>query len=457
MSKMDRFLVSDSIYDTFPHTTGVVLAKGILNHRPILLKEYEVDYGPTPFWFFHSWMEMKGFHNLVVDTWKNDGIVEVNGLISFKKKLQNLEHVICQWVVSQRSDSYSHRKEHQSRLSSFDAKIDQGCASKEDFINRRNSINVLGEIDRLEAKDIAQKAKINWVMERDEISKFMAHFRNRFQCPNEIPRSLEADMLNRFPANQIFTTFWDLLEADVLHFVLEFYHSETFPKGCNSSFIALIPKVSNSKFVTDFRPINLIGCQYKIISKILVNRHSTMIRSCISAEQTAFIKGRHILDDHLNLIEVVAWYRKRKKELMIFKLDFEKAFDSLRWDFLDLVMDKLSFCFKWRSWIYCCLRKAHFLVLVNGSPTVEFEIFRGLRQGDPLSYFLIILAMEGLYAITCKSVEMRIYRGTTFGNGVYDSDDDVSNMANVIGCGATKFHLKYLGVPVGCNMARCSN
>ncbi|PWA72777.1 RNA-directed DNA polymerase, eukaryota, Reverse transcriptase zinc-binding domain protein [Artemisia annua] len=48
----------------------------ITDHRPILLKEYEVDYGPFPFWFFHSWLDMEGFHKLAVDTWKNDGIVE---------------------------------------------------------------------------------------------------------------------------------------------------------------------------------------------------------------------------------------------------------------------------------------------------------------------------------------------------------------------------------------------
>ncbi|GKC46629.1 RNA-directed DNA polymerase, eukaryota, reverse transcriptase zinc-binding domain protein, partial [Tanacetum coccineum] len=91
ISKLDRFLVSKCFYDTFPHITGVVLEKGSSDHRPILLREHSVDYGPIPFRFFHSWLEMEGFHILIVDTWKNDGIFEVNGLISFKKKLQNLK------------------------------------------------------------------------------------------------------------------------------------------------------------------------------------------------------------------------------------------------------------------------------------------------------------------------------------------------------------------------------
>ncbi|GKB67403.1 RNA-directed DNA polymerase, eukaryota, reverse transcriptase zinc-binding domain protein, partial [Tanacetum coccineum] len=256
---------------------------------------------------------------------------------------------------------------------------------------------------------------------------------------------------------EFFTTFWDILEPDVTHFVLEFFHSGTFPKGCNSSFIALIPKVSNGKFVTDFRPISLIGCQSKIIGKILANRLSTMIGSCISAEQSTFIKGRNILDGPLVFNEIINWYRKCKKELMIFKVGFEKAFDSLRWDVLDMIMDKLGFRLKWCSWIYGCLQNGRSSVLVNGSPSIEFEIFRGLRQGDPLSPFLFILAMEGLHAVTCKAVEIGIFKGVSFGNGVCVSEEDVSDMANAIGCGAAKLPLKYLGVPIGCNMASAQN
>nr|GEX54230.1 hypothetical protein [Tanacetum cinerariifolium] len=92
--------------------------------------------------------------------------------------------------------------------------------------------------------------------------------------------------------------------------------------------------------------------------------------------------------------EVIAWYHKRKQKLMVFKVDFEKAFDSIRWDFLDLVIAKLGFAFKLRSWIHRCLRNAGSSVLINRSPTSVFKIFRGLRQGDLLSSFLFILAME---------------------------------------------------------------
>ncbi|GKA17020.1 RNA-directed DNA polymerase, eukaryota, reverse transcriptase zinc-binding domain protein [Tanacetum coccineum] len=148
----------------------------------------------------------------------------------------------------------------------------------------------------------------------------------------------------------------------------------------------------------------------EIIGKILANRLSTVIESCVKPAQSAFIKGRNILDDPLILSEVLAWYRKflawyrkRKKGFMVFKVDFEKAFDSLRWDFLNLILEKFGFGLKLRLWIKGCLQNGRSSILVNGSPMDEFELFRGLRQGDPMSPFLFILAMEGLHALMCKA------------------------------------------------------
>ncbi|GKF62586.1 putative RNA-directed DNA polymerase, eukaryota, reverse transcriptase zinc-binding domain protein, partial [Tanacetum coccineum] len=176
----------------------------------------------------------------------------------------------------------------------------------------------------------------------------------------------------------------------------------------------------------------------------------------------------------------MAWYRKCQKELMVFKVDFEKAFDSLRWDYLDMVMGKIGFGHKWRFWIFDCLHNARSFVLVNGSPTSEFDICRGLRQGDPLSLFLFILAMEGLHMLTHKAEAMGIFKGAIFGNdnmrishlifaddvifigdcnilGVGVPEAIVSNMAYSIGCEVAGFPMKYLRVPVRCNMAICSN
>ncbi|GJV15281.1 F-box domain containing protein [Tanacetum coccineum] len=170
-----------------------------------------------------------------------------------------------------------------------------------------------------------------------------------------------------------------------------------FPPGCNSNFIALIPKIHDAKVIKDFRPISLIGSIYKIIAKILANRLCTVIPLLINEVQTAFVADRQILDGPFILNELFSWCKHKKKKAMIFKIDFEKAFDSVRWDYLDDILKSFGFGDKWRRWIAGCLNSAKGSVLVNRSPTLEFKFHRGLKQGDPLSPFLFILVMESLH------------------------------------------------------------
>ncbi|PNX63811.1 receptor-like kinase, partial [Trifolium pratense] len=102
---------------------------------------------------------------------------------------------------------------------------------------------------------------------------------------------------------------------------------------------------------------------------------------------------------------------KSKKELLLFKVDFEKAYDSVDWGYLEDVMGKMGFPTLWRKWIKECVCTASASVLVNGSPTEEFPFERGLRQGDPLSPFLFLLAAEGLNVLMETMVERNVFSG----------------------------------------------
>lgn len=81
---------------------------------------------------------------------------------------------------------------------------------------------------------------------------------------------------------------------------------------CNSSFITLIPKLDSPIIVTDYRPISLIGMQYKIIAKVLANRLAKVVDSVVNSEQSAFIKGHQILDGLIMLNEIIDCIKRKR-------------------------------------------------------------------------------------------------------------------------------------------------
>ncbi|GKB69834.1 RNA-directed DNA polymerase, eukaryota, reverse transcriptase zinc-binding domain protein, partial [Tanacetum coccineum] len=173
--------------------------------------------------------------------------------------------------------------------------------------------------------------------------------------------------------------------------------------------------------VKDFRPISLIGSLYKIIAKILANRLVVVLGDIVNEVQSAFVADRQILDGPFILNEVLQWCKLKKKHSFILKIDFEKAYDSVRWDYLDDVLRKFGFGEKWCGWIQECLRSSWGSVLVNGSPTEEFQFFKGLKQGLSIN-----LSKSKLL-------------------GVVVSEDRVVQATNRIGCGVLKAPFAYLG------------
>ncbi|GJX30274.1 RNA-directed DNA polymerase, eukaryota [Tanacetum coccineum] len=103
---------------------------------------------------------------------------------------------------------------------------------------------------------------------------------------------------------------------------------------------------------------------------------------------------------------------------MIFKVDFEKAYDSVRWDYLDDVLKRFGFGEKWCGWIQNCLLSSKGSVIVNGSPSKEFQFHRGLKQGDPLSPFLFLLIMESLHISMQRVVDADLFRGIQVGSSL---------------------------------------
>jgi hypothetical protein len=100
---------------------------------------------------------------------------------------------------------------------------------------------------------------------------------------------------------------------------------------------------------------------------------------------------------------------------LVLKVDFEKAYDSVDWNFLEYMLRRFGFGDKWIRWIKACVFAGNLSVLVNGSPTPEVNIQRGLKQGDPLAPFLFLLVAEGFAGLMRSAVEKKLFKG--FGVG----------------------------------------
>lgn len=208
---------------------------------------------------------------------------------------------------------------------------------------------------------------------------------------------------------------WGSLKEDVCRMMREFHANGVIPRGGNASFIVLIPKVENSQQLNHYRPISLVGCCYKILAKLLSKRLKVVLPCLIDEGQLAFLGGRNILDSVLVANETVDEVKKRKKSCLIFKADFEKAYDSVRWKFLYEILGIMKFLARWIRWIKKCVETPMIFVLVNGSPTGEFKMRKGLRQGDPLAPFLFLVVAEGLAALMRSAVAKRRFEGTKVG------------------------------------------
>lgn len=126
-----------------------------------------------------------------------------------------------------------------------------------------------------------------------------------------------------------------------------------------------------------------------------------------------------MLDGVLVLNEVIDFAKRNKKECMIMKVEFEKAYDCVSWGFLRYIFYRIGFGQKWLGWMEGTGFASSFLVLVNGSLTKDFITSRGLRQGELLSSFLFLLVVKGLACLMRNAFSFEGFRGFHFTNSIH--------------------------------------
>ena len=142
---------------------------------------------------------------------------------------------------------------------------------------------------------------------------------------------------NNFPI-VFFQEFWEIIKFNLLEVVQESHQNKQILKSLNATFLALIPKIGRANSLDQFRPIALCNVTYKIITKLIAKRIKPFLAILISEEQGGFVGGRQIVDGVVIASKAIHSMATFEEKAMFIKLDLEKSYDQVSWEFLGHIL-----------------------------------------------------------------------------------------------------------------------
>ncbi|RVW97672.1 Transposon TX1 uncharacterized 149 kDa protein [Vitis vinifera] len=492
-ARLDRFLVSPSWLDLFSGVTQVRLSRPISNHFPIVLEGGGIRRGPTPFRFENMWLKVEGFQDMVRTWWQG---IDVRGSASYKLafKMKEIKKKLKVWNKEVFGRLETNKASALEQVDFWDRVESERNLTVEEADLKKDAKDSFKKWVLLEEAHWRQHSREIWLREGDRNTGFFHRMASAHRRNNVMGRikadigNIQVGRISQQEAESLEIPFveieihlalmemngdkapdpdgfivafwqnaWDFTKEEIMEMFKEFHEHNSFVRSLNNTFLVLIPKKSGAEDLGDFRPISLLEGLYKLLAKVLANRLKKVIGKVVSIAQNAFVMGRQILDASLIANEVIDSWQKRKEKGLICKLDIEKAYDSINWNFLMKVLQKMGFGTKWVGWMWSCVSSAKFSILVNGVLAGFFLNTRGLRQGDPLSPYLFVMGMEILDVLIRRAVEGDILQAASgLRINLAKSEiipvgevEEILEIAAELGCRVGSLPSQYLGLPLG--------
>ena len=200
-------------------------------------------------------------------------------------------------------------------------------------------------------------------------------------------------------ASEFYITFEDLIAPALTDVLTEAHYFHNLPTSTKQGVVKVLYKKKDTRDIRNYRPLTMLNSDYKVLTKILAKRVASVLDEIVSEQQLGFVPGR-VITEASHLVRLVqAYLDETDEEGLLVALDWEKAFDSVSWDYLHLAIDALGFgpyMKRWYHILYNPYDPQERIVQANGINSSPFHLGSGIPQGCPLSPVTFLLISEAL-------------------------------------------------------------